>query len=126
MLVDDAPENLKRCIDLLRADYDVVGTSANGKEAIREISKTTPDVVVLEVSTTGINGIEVANRLRDLGSEAVIVFLSANEDDVWAALDAGASAYLSKAFVSDLPIVIAQALAGRVYISLSTETCQSK
>jgi CheY-like chemotaxis protein len=126
MLVDDTPENLEHCIDLLRADYEVVGTSANGKEAVRVIAETAPDVVVLEVSTPEINGIEVANRLRDLGCEAVIVFLSANEDDVWAALDAGASAYLSKAFVSDLPIVIAQALAGRVYVSLSTETCQSE
>jgi DNA-binding NarL/FixJ family response regulator len=81
---------------------------------------TTPEVVVLDISMPGLNGIEVARRLRSSGCQAAIVFLSADTEFMMAAMDAGASAFVRKTLASaDLWFAIKEALAGRVFVSIS-------
>lgn len=119
LLVDDTPEVLTYCADLLQPDYEIVGTAANGRAAIAAVASNAPDVIVLDISMPGLNGIEVAKHLRSSGCKAVIVFLSAQDEFVHEALQAGGSAYVSKTLVaSDLRRAIREALAGCVFVSI--------
>src|SRR5579863_17425 len=118
MLVDDTPEILLLCAEILREDYEIVGTAPDGKAAIAAWQTIAPDVVVLDIFLPRLSGIEVAKRLRSAGCQAVIVFLSDDTESVMAALNAGGSAFVTKARVgSDLSIAIAEALAGRGFVS---------
>jgi two-component system sensor histidine kinase ChiS len=118
MLVHDTPEILVLCAEILREHYEIVGTAPDGKSAIAACGTTAPDVVVLDVFMPRLSGIEVAKLLRSAGCQAVIIFLSDDTESVMAALDAGGSAFVSKARIgSDLSIAIAEALSGRQFVS---------
>lgn len=119
LLVDDTPEVLAYCAEILKPDYDIVGTATNGRAAIHTFAATLPDVIVLDISMPGMSGIEVAKRLRNSGCRATIVFMSADDHFAKQALEAGGSAYVSKTLIADLPIAIAEALAGRPFVSAS-------
>jgi DNA-binding NarL/FixJ family response regulator len=114
------PEIIEYCTEILKTDCDIVGSAASGSAALGAYAATAPDVIVLDISMPGRNGIEVAKRLRRAGSGAAIIFFSADDELVTAALEAGGSAYVSKTLVaSDLRVAIAEALAGRIFVSLS-------
>jgi two-component system invasion response regulator UvrY len=118
LLVDDTPEILALCAELLKPNYEIVGTAPDGKSAIAAFETTTPDVVVLDISMPGPSGIEVARHLRSSGSLAAIVFLSGDMEFMMAAMDAGGSGFVTKAQIgSDLRVAIREALAGRVFVS---------
>jgi two-component system OmpR family response regulator len=118
MLVDDTPEILVLCAEILKDNYEIVGTAPDGKSAIAACRTTAPDVVVLDIFMPRLSGIEVAKRLRSTGCQAVIVFLSDDTESVMAALDAGGSAFVTKARLgSDLVVAIAEALSGRGFVS---------
>jgi two-component system response regulator AlgR len=121
LLVDDTPEILEYCAEILKPDFDIVGTAPNGESAITAFETSTPDALVLDIAMPGLNGIEVARRLRSSGCLAAIVFLSGNEEFVTAALEAGGSGFVSKPRIgSDLLVAIKEALAGRVFVSDSS------
>lgn len=120
LLVDDTPEILALCVEILKPYCEIVGTAADGKAAIAAFKMTTPDVVVLDVSMPGLNGIEVARHLRGSAARAVIVFLSADMEFTMAALEAGACAFVKKTLITtDLWVAIREALAGRKFVSVS-------
>ena len=123
LLVDDVPEVLEYCKALLAGEYDIVGSASNGAGAIAAANKLQPDVIVLDISMPGLNGIEVAKQLRGSRCPAAIVFVSADDDLVGDALRAGGSAYVSKSRVrSDLGTAIAEAMAGRLFVSISDDS----
>jgi CheY-like chemotaxis protein len=120
LLVDDTPEILALCVEILNPHCEIAGTALDGKSAIAAHKTTTPDVVVLDVSMPGLNGIEVARQLRASASLAVIVFLSADMEFTMAAMEAGGSAFVKKTLITtDLWIAIKEALAGRTFVSIS-------
>ena len=79
-------------------DIEVVGEAGSGKETLKQVMTLEPDVVVLDIRLPDLNGIEVAARLRDAGSLAKVVALSAFSDKrfVTAMLRSGATAYVTK------------------------------
>lgn len=117
------PEIIEYCSELLKTDYDIVGAARDGRSAINTFVATAPDVIVLNICMPGLNGIEVAKRLRSSGCRAIIVFFSAtflgaDDETVTAALEAGGSACVAKPLApSDLRVAIREALAGRVFVS---------
>lgn len=122
LLVDDMPEIVRYCAHVLKEDYEVVGTAPNGLAAIRAAAAIQPDVIVLDISMPGLNGIDVARRLRLGGCQSAIVFFSADDAMSELAMEAGGSAYVSKSLIdSDLRTAITEALAGRQYIALCQE-----
>jgi DNA-binding NarL/FixJ family response regulator len=100
LLVDDhrmVREALRETLAKV-ADIEVVGEVGDAAEAMKLALELSPDVIVLDISLPDVNGIEVASRLQDAGSQAKIVALSAFSDKrfVTAMLRAGASAYVTK------------------------------
>jgi DNA-binding NarL/FixJ family response regulator len=119
-LADDQPEIIETVTRLLKDDFDVIAAVTNGNRVIEADARLKPDLLVLDISMPGMNGIEAASRLKESGSKARIIFLTVNEDPyvVEAALSAGALGYvLKKGLISDLIPAIRQALQDRVFVS---------
>ena len=101
-------------------DIVVVGEAGDAHEALDRAATLAPDVVVLDIRLPDVNGIEVAARLRDAGSGARIVALSAFSDKrfVTAMLRSGASAYVTKSAAgTELVQAIRAVAAGHGYFS---------
>jgi len=120
LLVDDSDVMLDYASATLSPEYEIVGAFRDGHAALEAVGVLQPDVIVLDISMPGMNGLEVAHRLRRAGSQVQIVFLSINEDDeiVRAAQAAGGIGYVSKTLMPwDLMIAVNEACAGRPYVS---------
>lgn len=100
LVVDDHPlyrDGLVTAISTM-PEVDVVGTAADGLEAIAEAARLTPDVVVMDLHMPRLNGIEATRRIvADQPAVAVLVLTMLDGDDsVFAAMRAGARGYLVK------------------------------
>jgi two-component system KDP operon response regulator KdpE len=104
LLVDDEPailNGLKR--QLTAQGYDV-RTASNGREALCEIEKNPPELILLDLMMPGVDGLEVTSEVRlRLHSDVPIIVLSAREEEQKKveALDLGADDYLTKPFGLD-------------------------
>jgi DNA-binding NarL/FixJ family response regulator len=87
---------------LIGADerIEVVGLARDGGEAIALAERRRPDVVLLDLNMPGVGGLEACSRLRGLGSppspEVLMLTVSDEEPDLYAALRVGAAGYLTK------------------------------
>ena len=105
-----------------RGGMDVVGEASNGMEALSQAQLLDPDVVVLDISMPGMNGIETARRMAESNPRVKIVALSAHTDRRFVAemLGAGAKGYLPKDDAFDeLALAVHVAMKGQTYISPS-------
>ena len=80
------------------ADLEVVGEASDGREAASLVEQLEPDVVLMDVRMPEVDGIEATRRIVESGSAARVVVLTTYDADenVFAALRAGASAFLLK------------------------------
>ena len=120
LLVDDNQDILDRAYAILSPACTIVGSVKDGPAALESVPKLRPDVIVLDISMPGMNGLEVASRLRRAGSTAQIVFLTIHDDEelVRAAEAAGGIGYVAKTMLpSDLVVAVNEACAGRRYVS---------
>jgi len=84
---------------LLRAwGHDVVGHAADGREAVDLVVRLEPDLVLMDVRMPGISGVEATREIALVRPETPIVMLTVSEDeeDLFAAIRAGARGYLLK------------------------------
>jgi len=102
LVVDDEPQILRVMRASLPARGYEVRTAPGGMEALDEIHKEMPDLVILDLVMPGLSGLEVCRRIRDFSAIPIIV-LSAkgSEKDKVAALDLGADDYITKPFGMD-------------------------
>ncbi|GAB3659790.1 two-component system response regulator PrrA [Actinocorallia lasiicapitis] len=98
LAVDDDPAILRVLGRGLRLEGFTVDTAASGAEALEAAGPA--DAIVLDVSMSGLSGIEVCRTLRSGGSEVPILMLSALDEvaDRVAGLSAGADDYMVKPF----------------------------
>jgi DNA-binding NarL/FixJ family response regulator len=84
---------------MLRASgVDVVGEAPNGEAALRLVEEAAPDVVVMDLNMPGVTGIEATRRLAEASpaTKVLVLTVSSDEEDVTAAILAGASGYVLK------------------------------
>ncbi len=101
-------------------DVEVVGEASDGHETLRLAAMLVPNVVLLDVSLPGLNGIEVAGRLAQENPDVKVMILSmhANEEFVLEALRAGVVAYLLKdSSVAELEIALRAVMRGQTFLS---------
>jgi DNA-binding NarL/FixJ family response regulator len=87
-----------RLVLLEQQDFQVVGEASDGREAVRLAEALHPDVVVLDISMPGLNGIEAARQISARQPDTALVVLSMHSDEgyVLRALKAGVRGYLLK------------------------------
>jgi DNA-binding NarL/FixJ family response regulator len=98
-----------------------VGEAADGLGAVAVVERLQPHVLVLDLMMPGINGLEVARRVRHRESRTQVVMLSMYGDEgyILEALRNGAMAYVLKdADPRDLLTAVRDAASGRRYLSL--------
>lgn len=125
LLADDSLEMHLRVRELLREDFEVVGTVQNGQGAIQAVSLLNPDLIVLDISMPGLNGFQVASQLRESGSKIKVIILTMHDQDyIEAAFSAGARDCVCKSRVAtDLIPALQAALRGEEFTSPLNE-CQ--
>ena len=100
LVVDDAA-NLRELLTVLLGaedDFVVVGTAADGRQAIERAAQLRPDLVLLDLAMPVMDGLEALPRLREVVPDALIVIFSGFEHEhlARAALAAGADDYVEK------------------------------
>lgn len=90
-------EGLRYLIEA-QEDLSVVGSAADGREALRKVEELQPEVVVMDISMPELNGIEATELIRKRSPHTQVVILSmySNQEYVWRALRAGAHGYIPK------------------------------
>ncbi|MGQ0825195.1 MAG: response regulator [Actinomycetota bacterium] len=101
VLIADDHALFRRGLELVlrgEDDIEVVGEAADGVEAVARAVELAPDVVLMDVRMPGSSGIEAARRIRSALGNVKIVMLTVSEDeeDLFSAVRAGATAYLLK------------------------------
>lgn len=103
LVVDDSGFFRRRVTEMLDADprIDVVGTAANGREAVTMATELKPDVITMDIEMPVMNGIIAVRRIMALRPVPILMFSSLTHEGAQAtfdALDAGAVDYLPKNF----------------------------
>ncbi|MGZ5368224.1 MAG: response regulator [Aeromicrobium sp.] len=99
LVVDDHPIFRAGLREQLETDdFDVVGEAGSGLEALDLVGRLLPQVVLMDIAMSEMNGIETTRRLQTSFPAVDVIILSVYDDEqyVQAALEAGASGYLLK------------------------------
>lgn len=122
LLIDDHPLLRKGVKQLIELDDElqVIAEASNAIDGIKAAKECEPDLILLDLNMPNINGIEALKMLRDeeVSSRIIVFTVSDNEEDVVAALKAGADGYLLKDMEpEELLASLRQAALGKVVIS---------
>jgi DNA-binding NarL/FixJ family response regulator len=112
LIVDDHPLTREALSSLLQSHgFDVPGCASDGVEAIAAAARLQPDLILLDLSMPGMDGITALPGLREAAPECEVVMLTASgtEANLLAAIRAGAAGYLLK---TEAPERIASFLEG--------------
>ena len=112
LLVDDHElirEGLVRAFERSE-DFEVAGQAASRSEALRMFADLLPDVVVTDVRLPDGTGLDVVREIRSQGRDTGVVVLTmyAGDEQLFAALEAGASAFVAKDAPSDEVVAAAR------------------
>ena len=102
VIVDDEPSARQRLRQLLsdEPDVEVVGEAANGAEAIRAITRLSPDLVFLDIGLPDVSGLEVVRHVRGPDMPE-FVFVTGYDQYALAAFDLHAFDYLLKPYADE-------------------------
>jgi DNA-binding NarL/FixJ family response regulator len=118
-LVDDHPLVLEGLRKLLEPSFKVVGVMRDGREAVAAAERLRPDLVIIDLSMPGLDGVEATRRLRATVPETRILVFSVHTEASWvrAAFDAGAQGYLAKTCApEEIEIAVREVLKGRCWV----------
>jgi len=100
VVADDHPIVRAGLVALLSSlpDIEIAGTATNGREAVREVVTTRPDVALLDLKMPELDGIAATREIAKAAPEVGVLVLTMYDDDdsVFAAMRAGAKGYLVK------------------------------
>jgi DNA-binding NarL/FixJ family response regulator len=102
-------------------NIEVVGEADNGLDAIHAVGKYSPDLVLLDLTMPGMNGIEALGQIKQRypNVRVLVLTLHKTEEFIHASLKAGADGYILKdATHEELRTAIRTVLAGKTYLSM--------
>ena len=122
LLVDDFEPWRQYVRSALSTDpqFTIVAEAGDGLEAVRKSAEFQPDLILLDISMPGVDGIKAARSITQHAPAARILFLSENRDVdiVEAALQAGGDGYLAKSnSATTLLIAVRSVLKGDRFVS---------
>jgi DNA-binding NarL/FixJ family response regulator len=102
-------------------DLEVVGEAGNGRDAIHAVWKYSPDLVLLDLSMPGMNGIEALTQIKSRYPNVRVLIMTLHNTDefIHASFKAGADGYILKdAMHKELRTAIHSVWAGETYLSM--------
>lgn len=122
LIVDDHPIVRVGYAELInhQDDLQVCGEAADAGEALRKVQSTNPDLIVVDITLKGSNGLDLIRQIRMLRPDAKMLIVSAHDESLFAerGLRAGAMGYVNKEEATDRLIeAIRRVLRGEIYLS---------
>lgn len=120
LLADDHPLMLLGLQKLLEPDCEVIGAVIDGRKLLATAERERPDLVITDISMSGLDGIATIRRLEKTVPSAKVIILSFHSEPSWvrAAFDAGACGYLTKSSApEEIKLAVREVLLGRFYVS---------
>ncbi|MBM3832514.1 MAG: response regulator transcription factor [Verrucomicrobia bacterium] len=126
LLVDDHPIVRHGLTEMINHEKDlmVCGTAEDLRKALEQITALKPDLVVVDISLKGSNGIELLKNIKVRYPKMLVLMLSMHDEALYAvrALRAGAPGYIMKQEATKKVLTaIRQVLAGEIYLSEKME-----
>jgi two-component system, OmpR family, response regulator len=123
LVVDDEPSITDLVSMALRYEQFDVRVASSGREALDSIGQFAPDLAVLDIMMPGIDGFEVARRLRNQGARLPILFLTARDttEDKVRGLTLGGDDYMTKPFSVEELVARIRAILRRVQPAAASE-----
>ena len=124
VIIDDHPVIRHGVTSVLKKqpDMHVVGESDTAATALPLIKELKPDVAILDITMTGISGIDLIPYVKALSEDTTIIIYSMHQspDIIYRSFKAGAKGYVLKADeIRDLFKAIREAVQGRIFLSKS-------
>ena len=122
LVVDDHPIVRHGLVELLQAEPDqqVVAEASNAAETMEALSEGNIDLLVLDLSLEGMDGLELIKNIRALHGNLPILVVSTHDEKFYAqrALHAGALGYLSKeCAIDNIVAAVRRIRSGKIYVS---------
>jgi|SRR5690348_9164616 len=120
LLADDHADILQEVRGLLQQDYEIIGTVENGAALVEEATRLKPDLIISDISMPVMTGFEAAAKIRSLGLQAQIIFLSVHSSAPYLkkARSLGAQGYVLKVYANEqLATAVSAVLQGHTYAS---------
>jgi len=121
-IVDDHPLLRRGLAELINREADMVfcGEAEDSPSAMKSIAQIKPDLVIVDISLKGYNGIELIKNIKAFDQKIQVLVLSMHDESVYAmrVLKAGAKAYVMKQEVVDKVMeAVRRIRAGKVFVS---------
>ena len=122
LLADDHPlfrEGVAHSLSV-EPDFEIIAQAESGEEVVELAKNLRPDIVLLDVSMTGMGGIEAAGKIAVLvpGIRIMMLTVSENRENLMAALKAGAHGYVLKGVsASELRAITRRVASGEAYVT---------
>ena len=100
-------------------DIEVVGEAGNGQDAVANVKTLLPDIVLMDISMPGMNGLEAAAQIRESAPTVKVLILTVHETNQYVSqmLQVGAAGYVVKSVSSsDLVSAVRAVYQGNVYL----------
>ena len=125
-VVDDHPLFREGLVRVLKKEIDltVCGEAKTGEETVKQLETIKPDLVIVDISLEGMNGIDLTKKLRSLYPKLPILILSMHNESMHAerALRAGAKGYVMKREEGPkLLEAVHRVLQGHIYVSKAVD-----
>lgn len=118
VIADDSPLVRTMLQELLKSDYAIVASVADGQAAIEAARQLNPELVLLDISMPILSGFEAARQIKRLCPSMLLLFVSEHRERAYtaSAFEAGGAGFVMKSkIVSELLPAIRELLAGREY-----------
>jgi two-component system, NarL family, response regulator DegU len=119
VIADDHAGILTRAVEILHPEFTIQAKASDGVSALQAAIELSPSVLILDIGMPGMDGIQVARKVRELGITSKIVFLTVQEEPECAD-ELGASFVLKPRMRIELPFAVRETLSGRRFVSVST------
>ena len=111
LLVEDSQELLKALKEYFPRNhgFPVVGSAESGVSAIQKVQELKPDLVLMDISMPGMNGIEATREIKRLSNPPRVIMLTTHDDMEYkkASAAAGADGFISKTdLIKEAPLAI--------------------
>lgn len=120
LIADDHTLLAEGIAGFLSTEYDVIGIVSDGRQLLAEATRLRPNLILLDISMPGLNGIEAARQLQKVIPESKLIFVTQQTDPQYlrAAFRAGGVGYVAKhSATKELMVALRKVVAGGTYVS---------